>query len=179
MVETRPANQGNSWEALLEFAHLPEAGAILCVGEGSSALATFLGRRGHQTVAVSSHGCDAGDDTLSLVTDPQDMGLRSGVFDAVVLVDLFHRQKDPEAALAEARRVAKAGCWLLIQEPVAEGDESSFLTMDEFCAHLAGESLGVLAHRQVVGNSGNLALWLLRVPQDPPEPTRTFIQEDR
>ena len=179
MVETHPEKQDEGWSTLVEFAKLPDEGAVLCMGERSAALATLLGRRGHRSVAVSSESARPGSGVSLLVTDPQTMGLLSGAFAVVALIDLFHRQKDPEAALAEARRVAGPGGLLLIQEPVAEGAGSECMTLAEFCAHLAGERLAVLAHRQVEGDAGNLALWLLRVPHESPESPRTFIQEDR
>lgn len=176
MVQTSEGRFGG-WETLLEFARLPENRPVLCAGSGAEALAGVLAARGHPARALTepARGAAGGRSSLVEALDAAPEAASDGSGRALILVDALHREPDPEAALAAARRVAGPGGLLLIREPMATAKEPGRLTQSELGAHLAGEGLAVLAHRQLEG----AALWLLEVPRSGGARRKTFLEEDR
>ena len=106
-----PAAHGRE---LLERMPLADASRVLDIGCGPGKLLTSLGSAAPRAQVV---GTDVTEAMLRLapisfrrvIGDAQALPLRSSCFDAAVLAFVLFHLPDPEAGLAEARRVLRAG----------------------------------------------------------------------
>ena len=183
MSESSPQGQVTSWASLLDFVDLPEGCMVLCAGDDPPGMVQVVRRRGHQGVGLLDEATaerPAGEGSF-VVARLHALPVRDGAFGAILCAGILHRQDNPEAALEELRRALRPGGLLVIHEPLAQEDSSGdYLSADELCAHLAGEQLAVMAHRQEPAVSGvPVATWVLQVPVSLPAKTNTCIEEDR
>jgi SAM-dependent methyltransferase len=171
------------WASLLDFVDLPEGCAVLCMGDDAPGMVLELQRRGHEGVLLVEEATpeNSADGEALVVGRPHALPVPDGNLAAILCADVLHRQDNPEATLEELRRALRPGGLLVIHEPLApEGSDGGYLSARELCAHLAGEQLVVMAHRQEPAGSGvSLATWVLQVPVSRPEKVRTYIEEDR
>ncbi len=171
------------WRSLLDFVHLPEGCTVLCIGDDPRGMVQGLHQEGHRGLGLLEDA--TAESPVSggafLMGKPQALPLRCGALDAILCAGVLYRQENPEAVLEELRRALRPGGYLVIQEPLAEvGATGRYLSTDELCAHLAGEQLVVVAHRQEPTTSAvPLATWVLQVPGSQADKTRTCIEEDR
>jgi SAM-dependent methyltransferase len=174
--ERRQITRVDPWASLLDYVELPGEGKVLCVGTDPAGLVNGLRRRDLDGVGLLTPGQAVSGPAASYVAGRmQALPVCDSAVVGVVCTDALHVQDDPEAVLAEMRRVLRPGGLLVIHEPLAGVDDDIHLTPEELCAHLAGEQLAVTAHRQ----QSSTATWVLQVPVRRPERTRTYIQEDR
>lgn len=183
MTESSPQGRVTPWASLLDFVDLPEGCTVLCAGDDPPGMLQAVRRAGHRAVGLLEEATaerPAGEGTFVLGR-PQALPVCDGAFGAILCAGVLHRQDNPEAALEELRRALRPGGLLVIHEPLAqEGSRGGYLSAQELCAHLAGEQLVVMAHRQEPAVSGvPVATWVLQVPVSLAEKTRTFIEEDR
>ncbi len=183
MSETSPHARVTPWASLLDFVDLPEGCTVLCAGDDPPGMVQVVRRAGHPGVGLLEEATaerPAGEGAFVLGR-PHALPVRDGALAAILCAGVLHRQDNPEAALGELRRALRPGGLLVIHEPLAHEDSGGdYLSAHELCAHLAGEQLVVMAHRQEPAVSGvPVATWVLQVPVSQPEKTRTCIDEDR
>ena len=183
MSESSPRGRATPWASLLDFVDLPEGCAVLCAGDDSPGMVQVVRRAGHLAVGLLDEATAErpAREGAFFVGRPHALPVRDGAFAAILCAGVLHRQDNPEAALEELRRALRPGGLLVIHEPLAQEDSGGdYLSAHELCAHLAGEQLVVMAHRQEPAVSGvPVATWVLQVPVSLPEKTRTCIEEDR
>ncbi len=181
MSESSPHGRVTSWASLLDFVDLPEGCTVLCAGDDPLGMVQVVRRGGHLGVGLLDEERRPAGEGAFVVGRPHALPVRDGAFAAILCAGVLHRQDNPEAALEELRRALRPGGLLVIHEPLAqEGSSGRYLSAHELCAHLAGEQLVVMAHRQEPAVSGvPVATWVLQVPVSLPEKTRTCIAEDR
>lgn len=106
----------------------PLAGkAMIDIGCGTGTLARAL-TEGGATVTGIDPGTDALAKARSLVpaarfepASAEALPFPDGQFDGAVMLNSLHHVPDPEKALAEAARVLRPGCRLVVIEPLASG----------------------------------------------------------
>jgi SAM-dependent methyltransferase len=121
LVETAIRTSRAARVAEVTRAH-PAPGAILDVGCGRGLMLAELARRGWRTVGVemSDAASRHAREVLGLdvrVGDFAACGFPAASFDVVTLFHVLEHLRDPDAALAEARRVVTSGGWLLVEVP--------------------------------------------------------------
>lgn len=113
---------------LIRDAFAPLGGkALLDIGCGSGSLARSLAEAG---AAVT--GIDPGEEALARarslvpaarfeVASAEALPFSDSTFDGVVMLNSLHHVPEPHRALAEAARVLKEGCRVVVVEPLASG----------------------------------------------------------
>ncbi len=183
MSESSSQGRVTSRASLLDFVDLPDGCTVHCAGDDPPGMVQVVRRAGHRGVGLLDEATaerPAGEGAF-VAGRPHALPVRDGAFAAILCAGVLHRQDNPEAALEELRRALRPGGLLVIHEPLAqEGSSGGYLSAHELCAHLAGEQLVVMAHRQEPAVSGvPVATWVLQVPVSLQAQTRTCIEEDR
>lgn len=95
-------------EKLAEIgSYLDRADRILDVGAGNCILCQELGRHGYDVVPVDLENLSFVDEIALVVYDGARLPFRNDSFDVALIITVLHHCPDPDAVLAEARRVAR------------------------------------------------------------------------
>lgn len=99
---------------------------VLDIGAGNGVLCQQLRRRGQEVVALDTANLSFIDDIVPVVYDGVVMPFRADAFDVALIITVLHHCKDPNAVLAEARRVARR---ILVIEEIHEN------TFEKYCTY--------------------------------------------
>src|SRR5687767_8778548 len=95
-------------EKLAEItSYLDLADRVLDVGAGNCILCQELGRRGYDVVPVDLQNLSFVDEIVPVAYDGTTLPFGDDSFDVALVITVLHHAPDPNAVLAEVRRVAK------------------------------------------------------------------------
>jgi SAM-dependent methyltransferase len=98
---------------------------VLDVGAGNCILCQELGRRGYDVVPVDIKNLSFVDEIAPVVYDGTTLPFGNESFDVALLITVLHHAPDPDAVLAEARRVARR---IIVIEEIYENSFEKYLT---------------------------------------------------
>jgi SAM-dependent methyltransferase len=113
-------------EKLAEIgSYLDLADRVLDVGAGNCILCQELGRRGYDVVPVDLKNLSFVDEIVPIAYDGTTLPFGDDSFDVALLITVLHHAPDPDAALAEVRRVSRR---IIVIEEIYENSFEKYLT---------------------------------------------------
>jgi SAM-dependent methyltransferase len=113
-------------EKLAEIgSYLDLADRVLDVGAGNCILCQELGRRGYDVVPVDLRNLSFVDEIAPVVYDGTTLPFGDDSFDVALLITVLHHAPDPDAVLAEVRRVARR---IIVIEEIYANSFEKYLT---------------------------------------------------
>ena len=113
-------------EKLAEIgSHLAPGDRVLDVGAGTCILCQELLRLGYNVVSVDRENLSFVDEIVPVVYDGTTLPFGDDSFDVALIITVLHHVRDPDAVLAEARRVAKR---IIVIEEIYENVYEKYCT---------------------------------------------------
>ena len=113
-------------EKLAEIgSYLDFADRVLDVGAGNCILCQELGRRGYDVVPVDLRNLSFVDEIVPIAYDGTTLPFGDDSFDVALVITVLHHAPDPDAVLAEVRRVARR---IIVIEEIYENSFEKYLT---------------------------------------------------
>lgn len=105
--------------------YLDSADRILDVGAGNCILCQELGRHGYDVVPVDLQNLSFVDEIVPVAYDGTTLPFGDDSFDVALVITVLHHAPDPDAVLAEVRRVARR---IIIIEEIYENMFEKYFT---------------------------------------------------
>lgn len=105
--------------------YLDRADRVLDVGAGNCLLCQELSRRGYDVIPVDVKNLSFVDDIVPVAYDGTALPFGDDSFDVALVITVLHHAPDPNAVLAEAKRVAKR---IIVIEEIYENAFEKYLT---------------------------------------------------
>lgn len=105
--------------------YLDSAERMIDVGAGNCMLCQELGRRGYDVVPVDLKNLSFVDEIVPVTYDGSRLPFEKDSFDVALLVTVLHHARDPDALLADVRRVARR---ILVIEEIYESSFEKYFT---------------------------------------------------
>lgn len=105
--------------------YLTKGDRILDIGCGLGSISQALMDAGHQVTSIDIQNGSLYPEVKPIVYDGIHIPFKSNSFDVALLITVLHHTPDPQAIIAEARRVAKK---IIIIEDTIEGEFQKYAT---------------------------------------------------